>query len=196
MTSTSARSPLAPRPSSVHPAGSTPGQAHVHSMIVVIDQIGDAVRDIGGWLCDRVWAGWDVTAWVPAGCDTTPLRILGVPAVALDGDPWPIRRPAAIAVGCDLTSLPSALRTKVDVVIRDPRTEVTVWGDRRPLSGNRLHDVQHRLSVAAVAFKTQALHAASLSGTCASTENFLSYTPQSRTAPSAPSRWAATGSAV
>lgn len=165
-------------------------------MLVVIDQIGDTVRDTGGWLCDRVWAGWDVTAWVPAGCDTTPLRILGVRAITLDDDLWPARRPAAIAIGSDLASLPSALRTKVDALIRDPRTEVTVWGDLRPLPGNRLHDVQHRLSAAAVAFKTQALHAAAVSGTCPPMENFRSYTPHPRAASHVPSRWAATESVV
>jgi hypothetical protein len=144
-------------------------------MIVVIDSISDAVRAAGGWLCDRVWAGWDVTAWVPASSDTTPLRILGVTTTALDDgrhDLWPGRRPTAVAIGSDVTMLPSHIRAKFDALMRDPRTEVTVWGERQRTPGSRFHDVQHRLSAAAIAFKTQAMHAASVSGTCGSTENF------------------------
>jgi hypothetical protein len=149
-------------------------------MIVLVDRIGDAVWEAGGWMCDRVWAGWDVTAWVPSGRDTTSLRILGVTVRALDderSDLWPGPRPAAVAIGSDLTALPFRIRTTISALMHDPGTEVTVWGDRRSAPGIRLHDVQHRLSAAAIAFKTQAMHAASLPGACGSTENFRSYAP-------------------
>jgi len=181
MTSTSQRSQLIRRCSSVHPATATPGQGEVHAMIVVIDNIGDAVRDAGGWLCDRVWAGWDVTAWVPAGRDTTALQILGVTTMALDDesdDLWPGRRPTAVAIGSDMSWLPHRIRAKIDALMRHPRTEVTVWGDRRSAPGDRFQDLPHRLSAAAIAFKTQAMHAASLPGTCGSAEALRSYAPR------------------
>ena len=37
----------------------------------------DAVQAAGGWLYDRVMAGWEVTVLLPDGCDPRPLRILG-----------------------------------------------------------------------------------------------------------------------
>ena len=166
--------------SSVHPAAAHPVQGQVHAMIVLIDGVGDAVRDAGGWMCDRVWAGWDVTAWAPAGRDTTPLRILGVTVRTLDderSDLWPGPRPTAVAIGSDLTSVPHRIRTKIDALMHYPGTEVTVWGDRRSTPGDRFHDVQHRLSAAAIAFKTQAMQAASFPGTCGPTEYFRSYAP-------------------
>ena len=181
MTSTSHRSQLTHPGSPVHPATATPGQSEVHAMIVLVDSVADVVRETGGWLCDRVWAGWDVTAWVPADCDTTPLRILGVTATALgDGrdDLWPGRRPTALAIGSDMSWLPHRIGAKIDALMHNPRTEVTVWGERRSAPDNRLHDVQHRLSTAAIAFKTQAMLAASLAGTCGSTETFRNYAPR------------------
>lgn len=164
--------------SSIHPATATPAQGQVHAMTVLIDRVDDAVRDAGGWMCDRVWAGWDVTAWVPYGRDITPLRILGVSVRLLDerSDIWPGPRPAAVAIGNDLTPLPHRIRTKLDALMRNPGTDVTVWGERRSIPGDRFHDVQHRLSAAAIAFKTQALQAASLPVPCGPTEYFRSYT--------------------
>ncbi|WP_319436902.1 hypothetical protein [Mycobacterium sp. RTGN5] len=149
-------------------------------MTVVIDRVGDAVRDAGGWMCDRVWAGWDVTAWVPAGLDITPLRILGVSVRTLDderSDLWPGPRPAAVAIGSGVTALPHRIRTRIDALMHSPGTEVTIWGDGRSLPGDRFHDVEHRLSAAAIAFKTQAMQAASLPGTCGATEDFRGYAP-------------------
>ena len=40
----------------------------------------DVVQSAGGWLYDRVMAGWEVTVLLPHGCDSLPLRILGVRA--------------------------------------------------------------------------------------------------------------------
>ncbi len=48
----------------------------------------DAVRSAGGWLCDRVRAGWNVTVTVPDGADVRPLTILGV-ATRSAGDDVP-----------------------------------------------------------------------------------------------------------
>ena len=38
----------------------------------------DVVRSAGGWLFDRVMAGWDVTVITPDHSDSRPLQILGV----------------------------------------------------------------------------------------------------------------------
>src|SRR6516225_6432663 len=45
---------------------------------VVAVSAADVVASAGGWLYDRVMAGWEVTVLLPHGCDTRSLRILGV----------------------------------------------------------------------------------------------------------------------
>ena len=42
------------------------------------------VGSVGGWLYDRVRAGWDVNVLLPQRCDTRPLQILGMQAADLD----------------------------------------------------------------------------------------------------------------
>ena len=61
------------------------GECLRYRLDVVAASAADVVQSAGGWLYDRVMAGWEVTALVPHGCDTRPLRILGVQAS--DADP-------------------------------------------------------------------------------------------------------------
>src|SRR3984885_16045374 len=44
----------------------------------------DVVRSAGGWLYDRVRAGWQVAVLLPPHSDTRPLQILGVYVADLD----------------------------------------------------------------------------------------------------------------
>ena len=68
-----------------------------------LDVIGAGVADVvacaGGWLFDRVMAGWDVTVAVPRTLGAAPLQILGVRSVALDTlvDGRPATRALAVA---------------------------------------------------------------------------------------------------
>lgn len=50
---------------------------------VVANSVVDVVRSAGGWLYDRVAAGWEVTVLLPQHGDTRPLQILGVHALEL-----------------------------------------------------------------------------------------------------------------
>ena len=46
---------------------------------VVSPSVTEVVRNAGGWLVDRVMAGWDVTVLIAgADVDVRPLQILGV----------------------------------------------------------------------------------------------------------------------
>ena len=45
---------------------------------VVAANAADAVRFAGGWMYDRVMAGWDVTVLLADRSDERPLQILGV----------------------------------------------------------------------------------------------------------------------
>ena len=44
---------------------------------VVAPTVLDAVQFAGGWIFDRVMAGWDVTVLIADGADVRPLEILG-----------------------------------------------------------------------------------------------------------------------
>lgn len=132
--------------------------------MVVAPSMVDAVRACGGWLFDRVMAGWDVMALVAEPCDTRPLQILGVRTVEMEAaftSPVPGPWPHAVAVDARLYSRDARVRRLVRKSLDQGLTEVRLWGDRLPveLDGEPC-PVCHRLSVAARAFKAQALAAA------------------------------------
>jgi hypothetical protein len=147
---------------------------------VVGPSIVEVVRCAGGWLFDRVMAGWDVTVLVTDDTDDTdvrPLRILGAEsadlesALALAGQ-GPL--PQAVAVAADLFGCDARIRRGVFEALHDGRIEVTFWGDTWPAELDRtVNSVQHRLSVAARAFKADALAAAAAPATAVGrTETF------------------------
>lgn len=123
-----------------------------------------AVRHTGGWLFDRVMAGWEATVLVAEQPDSRPLRILGASSAELESAltaPPRRPRPQAIAVEAGLYGSDRRVARIVREALEGGATEVIFWGDLRPAD---LDDgggpVQHRLSSAARAFKAQALVAA------------------------------------
>jgi hypothetical protein len=146
---------------------------------VVGPSIVEVVRCAGGWLFDRVMAGWDVTVLVTDDNDTDvrPLRILGAEsadlgsALALAGQ-GPL--PQAVAVAADLFGCDARIRRGVLEALHDGGIEVTFWGDTWPAELDcTVNSVQHRLSVAARAFKAEALAAAAAPATAVGrTETF------------------------
>lgn len=129
-----------------------------------LDVIGADVPDVvafaGGWLFDRVMAGWEVTVAVPRLLDAAPLRILGVHTAALgallDGG-----RTCALAVSGSLCHADGRVREAVGAALRSARAEVMVWGDDSAfVPGGRGAAVRHELSSAAGVFKAHALAAA------------------------------------
>jgi hypothetical protein len=145
---------------------------------VVASTVAEAVRFAGGWLFDRVMAGWDVTVIVADRGDDRPLHILGAEAldleaaIALTGQ-RPL--PQTLAVATDLFRSDPRVREGVLKALNHGLTEVTLWGETWPDELDNVDSVQHRLSAAARAFKAKALAAAA--GTAPSaegTESFLS----------------------
>ena len=133
-----------------------------YEIAVEVADVRDAVRSAGGWLCDRVRAGWNVTVTVPDGADVRPLTILGV-AVRSAGDEVPdgadaSERPAAMALAADALAQDGRLLKDVLKTLDRGTVEVTIWGDGLPsaLTG-RVESVRYQLSAAARAFKAQAL---------------------------------------
>ncbi|MBX7433271.1 hypothetical protein JDV09_14290 [Mycobacterium sp. Y57] len=145
---------------------------------VVAPSVAEVVSFAGGWLVDRVMAGWDVTVLIADCEDTRPLEILGVGTHDLEtalGE-WTDRpHPQTVAVAADMFSRDERVRQGVLNALDQGLTEVTLWGGQCP---EELHStvgsVQHQLSAAARAFKTQALAAADTRDTSVGdTETFL-----------------------
>jgi hypothetical protein len=131
---------------------------------VVAPTVLDAVKFAGGWVYDRVMAGWDVTVLIGDDEDVRPLEILGAEARDLESvlASWDERpHPQTVAVAADLFDRDARVRQGVLEALEQGATEVTLWGEGLPAELDESVDsVQHRLSAAARAFKTQALAAA------------------------------------
>jgi hypothetical protein len=54
-----------------------------YDLTVVATDVRDVVAGAGGWLYDRVRAGWKVTVVIPASSDARPLEVLGVRTAVL-----------------------------------------------------------------------------------------------------------------
>jgi hypothetical protein len=126
----------------------------------------DAVRYAGGWLFDQVMAGLDVTVVTAAAGQRRPLDILGVRARALDAVvAAPTLGPGlrSIALPTDLYRDDERVRRLVLAAAEAGRIEIRLWGDGWPADFDGSGDpVSHQLSLAARAFKAQALAAAGL----------------------------------
>ena len=131
---------------------------------VVAPTVLDAVRFAGGWVYDRVTAGWDVTVLVANQDDVRPLHILGAETLDLDSvlASWEDRpHPQTVAVAADLFDRDSRVLQHVRNALDQGATEVTLWGDSLPAElDSSVDSVQHELSAAARAFKAKALAAA------------------------------------
>lgn len=146
-----------------------------YQIAVEVVDVRDAVRSAGGWLCDRVRAGWTVTVTVPEGVDVRPLTILGVRVGSNVDDPELSEAPAAIALPSDAVADDERLLKDVLKTLDRGTVEVTLWGDRLPaVLAGKVESVRYQLSAAARAFKAQALVAAGESARVDPTEEFHS----------------------
>jgi hypothetical protein len=134
-------------------------------MTAIAPSAAEAVRYAGGWLFDQVMAGWDVTVITAESGDRRPLDILGVRARSFDSVfAAPVLGPClqAIALRTDLYH-DERVRRLVLAAAEAGRAEIRLWGDAWPEDFDGSGDpVAHRLSLAARAFKAQALAAADL----------------------------------
>jgi len=124
------------------------------------------VRRAGGWLFDQVMAGWDVTVVTAELGDPRALRILGVRARDLDSVlAVPVAGPClqAIALHTDLYDSDERVRRMVRTAAEGRSAEIRLWGEMMPEDFDcGAHSVSHQLSLAARAFKAQALAAADI----------------------------------
>jgi hypothetical protein len=136
---------------------------------VVAPSIVEVVRCAGGWLFDRVMAGWDVTVFVADAPDVRPLQILGAATADLEAalaSAGQGPRPQAVAVAAGVFGRDARVRDGVLKALDCGQIEVMLWGDPWPAELDpTINSVQHRLSVAARAFKAEALSAAAVPST-------------------------------
>lgn len=147
-----------------------------YDLTVVATDAADVVAGAGGWIYDRVRAGWKVSVVVPAAADVRPLEILGVRAYTAGRDARDLPpEPAALAVPANLFDTDQVLRRHVTGALKRGTAEVTMWGECAAAElGYRVDRMQYRLSPAARAFKAQALAAAGVATTVAPIEQFHS----------------------
>lgn len=147
-----------------------------YQLDVVGAHVADVVDSAGGWLFDRVMAGWNVRVAVSAPGDLAALQILGVQTVSLASVFGATPAPAALAVAGSICSADGRISEALAASVRSARTEVTVWGDLWvPSVGRPGDEVCHELSSAARVFKAQAAFAAGLDPAVAAYEVFRSY---------------------
>jgi hypothetical protein len=145
---------------------------------VVAATVAEAVRFAGGWLFDRVMAGWDVKVIVANLGDDRPLQILGAEMLDLEyvlASASQYQVPQTLAVATDLFESDARVREGVLTALEHGLTEVTLWGETWPDDLDNVDSVQHRLSAAARAFKARALAAAAAPAAFAGeAESFIS----------------------
>jgi hypothetical protein len=160
------------------PARHPDGTAIKYRLDVVASSPADAVLSAGGWLYDRVRAGWEVNVLLPRQSDIRPLQILGVQAADLDSQIPPADTGCAargLAVSAQMFAADARIRHEVLKALDRWMTEVTLWDDGWPLAvGHRTTAVQHVLSNAARVFKRHALTAAGISAAVDPTETLRS----------------------
>jgi hypothetical protein len=134
-----------------------------YRLVVVCDSVADAICAAGGWLFDRGLAGCEATVLVTDHTDDRALRIVGADAIELH---TPLAsevlsaRPDTLVVTADLLRRDLRVRQGVLEALDEGLTKVMTCGDSWPAEFEALGtQVQHRLSIAARAFKTAALAA-------------------------------------
>jgi hypothetical protein len=145
-----------------------------YRLVVVASSAVDVVDSAGGWLFDRAMAGCDVTAVLTERTDERALQILGLKTVAFDDAPKLCDNESVLVVSADLYRTDARVQEAVLDVLDADLTNLVMWGERWPQEFDGLGGyVHHRLSIAARAFKAQALIATSApKGSIADVETF------------------------
>lgn len=135
-----------------------------YRLAVLADSAADVAFHAGGLLCDLTLSGWEVTVLVSANQDLRGLQILGVRTLDLEHALSVSARgpqPMAVAVAGDLYRHDPRVRRGVLRALEHGAVDLMMWqAPQEPELGHLVDaTVQHRISSAARAFKTQALMA-------------------------------------
>lgn len=151
-------------------------QSPKYRLDVVASDVVDVVCSAGGWLFDRVMAGWEVNVLLPQSQDVRALQILGVRCLDLHAELSTPLAGSGLAVSAEALAVDSRIRGTLFEALDHSLTEVTVWGDDWPLAvDRRMAAAQHVLSAAARSFKRHALAAAGTAFPVGPTESLRSH---------------------
>ena len=151
------------------------GRGTKHRLVVLTGETSDTIASAGGFIFDRAAAGWDVDVYLPNDIDDRPFRILGVRPCALKRGVDTESKPDCILVAGSLYEQDEATRRLFREAAQTNQTEVALWGSDWPRELKPgMGVVEHRLSLAALAFKAEAMKAVDLRAPCAPTEVFYS----------------------
>ncbi|BBY43188.1 hypothetical protein [Mycolicibacterium celeriflavum] len=168
------------------PAPAADGRINQHQLIILAASLADVVGMAGGWLFDRARAGWDVTVRVEGCRDLRPLMILGANVVDESTETvlCDLAPGSALAVSAELLSKDSRVHARVLELVKSGDVEVMAWGEVWPEQlGGQVDATEHRLSVAACAFKARALAAAELAPAVSATETLFDLGAESSSRP-------------
>ncbi|RAV07324.1 hypothetical protein DQP55_22285 [Mycolicibacterium sp. GF69] len=158
------------------------GPVNHHRLTILTDSLSELVGLAGGWVFDRARAGWDVNVRIEGCGDARPLAILGANAVDDSAETVlrEVPRDGALAVSAKLLREDPRVRARVFELAKRAGVEVMAWGDDWPAElGSRIDPIEHRLSVAARAFKAHALAAAELDQNVGATETLFDLATES-----------------
>jgi hypothetical protein len=132
-------------------------------LAVVCDSVAAVVSAAGGWLFDQGLVGSAAVVFLVDHADDRALRILGAAAVELEStlaSELRNERPHTLMLAASLFRHDGRVRRAVRETIDEGVSNVIMWGDRLPDEFEQPVTVEHRLSIAARAFKKEALAAA------------------------------------
>lgn len=134
-----------------------------HRVVVVCEKVCTVIDAAGGWLFDHGLAGCEATALVAEHSDDRALRIVGARAIELHTPRASAvlrARPDTLVVAPDLFRHDERVHQAVVQAINHGLTNVMICGDSSVTAFNGLGaSVQHGLTLAARAFKKEALAA-------------------------------------
>lgn len=157
------------------PGRAVRGRGTKHRLVVLAGEAPDTIASAGGLIFDRAAAGWDVDVHLPEDIDDRAFRILGVRTSLLRHGADGTSQPDCILIAGSLYQEDRTTRRLFQKAATTDGTEAALWGADWPMElGPGIGVVEHRLSLAALAFKSEAMKAAGLTAPCALTEAFHS----------------------
>jgi hypothetical protein len=135
-------------------------------LAAIAPSMAEMVHSMGGWLFDQALAGWDVAVLTSDGTHARAAAILGAHAYDLESALANLLPRAGLQVAvlpADLYDRDPRIRRAVLDALRERSADIMFWGNSPPAEFEGVaQPVRYQLTIAARAFKAQALAASGL----------------------------------